>query len=168
MELVGSQNIFILLFSYDFMSLTQYIKKRNLKVSKEPKAVVEKSKSKKLSFVIHEHHARNLHWDLRLEHNGALKSWAVPKEPPMDEKTKRLAIQVEDHPYSYKDFEGTIAEGNYGAGTVKIWDKGEYKAEKFSEKEIIVNFHGKKLKGKYVLIKTSFSKNSWLFFKKKD
>mgnify|MGYP001610396795 CR=1 FL=1 len=147
------------------MSLTSYKQKRNFKKTAEPKAKIKLSKSNKLIFVVHEHHATHLHYDLRLEYNGVLKSWAIPKSPPLDNKTKRLAIQVEDHPYSYKDFEGTIAEGNYGAGQVKIWDKGTYIPEKFSDKEIIIDFKGKKLKGKYVLIKTNYGKNGWLFMR---
>ncbi len=151
------------------MSISTYNKKRDFKQTSEPKGEVKSKKDKELIFVIHDHHASHHHYDLRLEHEGVLKSWAVPKEPPMDDKTKRLAMEVEDHPYSYKDFEGTIPEGNYGAGTVKIWDNGTYVPEKFSDKEIIIDFKGKKLKGKYVLIKTNFgkSKNAWLWFKKK-
>ena len=152
------------------MSLFKYKQKRNLEKSGEPEGKTKKSEYKKLIFVIHEHHASHLHWDLRLEIDGVLKSWAVPKSPPLDEKTKRLAIQVEDHPLSYANFQGIIPEGNYGAGKVKIWDKGNYELEKNSSKEIIFNLHGKKLKGKYVLIKTNFGKNqnSWLWFKMKD
>jgi len=151
------------------MTLIKYKQKRNFKKTKEPKAILKRSKessNKKLIFVVHDHFAKRHHWDLRLEHNGVLKSWAIPKTPPLDNKTKRLAIQVEDHPYDYKDFEGIIPEG-YGAGQVKIWDKGAYIPEKFSDKGIIIDFQGKKLKGKYVLIKTNYQKNGWLFFKKK-
>jgi DNA ligase D-like protein (predicted 3'-phosphoesterase) len=119
-------------------------------------------------FVIHEHHASHLHWDLRLELDGVLKSWAVPKEPPTKSDIKRLAIQVEDHPLSYAKFKGEIPEGSYGAGKVKIWDNGTYELLKNSDKEIKINFHGKKLKGEYVLLKTNYGKQkgkSWLFFK---
>ena len=118
-------------------------------------------------FVIHKHFASHLHWDLRLEMDGVLKSWAVPKEPSTRKGIKRLAIQVEDHSLNYADFEGIIPEGNYGAGKVEIWDSGNYKLLKKSEKEIEFELNGKKLKEKYVLIKTNFGKNkkSWLFFK---
>jgi len=119
-------------------------------------------------FVIHKHFASHLHWDLRLEMDGVLKSWAVPKEPPMTKSVKRLAIQVEDHSLNYADFEGEIPEGNYGAGKVEIWDNGTYELIEKSNKEIKIVLHGKKLKGKYVLVKTNFGKQkgkSWLFFK---
>ena len=119
-------------------------------------------------FVIHKHFASHLHWDLRLEMNGVLKSWAVPKEPPAKKGIKRLAIQVEDHSLNYADFEGKIPEGNYGAGKVEIWDNGTYELISKDEKKIEFDLHGKKLKGKYVLVKTNFGKQkgkSWLFFK---
>ena len=118
-------------------------------------------------YVIQEHHASHLHWDLRLEMNGVLKSWAVPKEPPTDENVKRLAVEVEDHPLEYANFEGTIADGQYGAGEVTIWDKGTYDPVEVQEDKIVVNIHGERLRGEYCLIKTKFQKNSWLFFKKK-
>jgi len=119
-------------------------------------------------FVIHKHFASHLHWDLRLEMDGVLKSWAVPKEPPMTKSVKRLAIQVEDHSLNYADFEGEIPEGNYGAGKVEIWDNGTYELIEKSNKEIKIVLHGKKLKGKFVLVKTKYGKQkgkSWLFFK---
>lgn len=118
-------------------------------------------------YVIQEHHASHLHWDLRLEMDGVLKSWAIPKEPPIDANVKRLAVEVEDHPLEYAAFEGTISEGQYGAGEVKIWDKGTYDPIDIQEGKIIVNVDGAKLKGEYCLIKTKLQKNSWLFFKKK-
>ena len=150
------------------MSLDKYKKKRNLEKSGEPKSKI-KSSGKNI-FVVQEHDASHLHWDFRLEYKGVLKSWAVPKEPPKDTKTKRLAIQVEDHPLDYADFEGEILEG-YGKGTVKIWDKGEYELKNFDDKKIEFKLNGEKLKGNYVLIKTKYnsSKNkknkNWLFFK---
>ena len=149
------------------MSLKIYKAKRNLKKSGEPKRNLKKSKSKKLIFVIHKHKARNLHYDLRLEINGVLKSWAIPKEPPKTKGIKRLAIQVEDHPLDYANFEGTIPEGNYGAGKVEIWDKGKYEMIEKDKKKIEFKLYGKKLKGNYVLIKTDYGKNKkgWLFFK---
>ena len=151
------------------MSLAQYKQKRNLKKSGEPKTKtkIKNSINNKLIFVVHSHFAKQHHYDLRLQINNVLKSWAVPKEPPIDDKTKRLAIQVEDHPLSYSSFQGIIPEGNYGAGKVKIWDKGNYELEKDSSKEIIFNLHGKKLNGKYVLIKTNYQEKGWLFFKMK-
>lgn len=148
------------------MALTKYKQKRNFKKTPEPEGKVKKTKGR--IFVVHDHHASHHHYDLRLEMNGVLKSWAVPKEPPTAKGTKRLAIHVEDHPISYAKFEGTIPEGNYGAGTVKIWDNGTYELINKTEKEIEIEFRGKKLKGKYVLIKTKYGSKpdkSWLFFK---
>ncbi len=119
-------------------------------------------------FVIHEHHATHLHYDLRLEMNSVLKSWALPKSPPIKKGIKRLAIQVEDHALSYAKFEGKIPEGQYGAGIVKIWDKGKYDLIEKDSKKIVFELHGKKLKGKYCLVKTSYGnkpEKSWLFFK---
>jgi len=116
-------------------------------------------------FVIHEHHASHLHWDLRLELDGVLKSWAVPKEPAVAEGIRRLAIQVMDHPLSYADFEGAIPEGSYGAGTVKIWDSGGFSLLERDAKKIVFDMKGKKLSGAYCLLNTG-GKN-WLFFKKK-
>lgn len=123
---------------------------------------------KKKIFVVHEHHASHLHWDLRLEMDGVLKSWAVPKEPPVKEGTKRLAVAVEDHDMSYAGFEGEISEG-YGKGTVKIWDSGAYDIVNQKDSKIIVDFHGKKLKGEYVLVRfKKAGEKDWLFFKKKQ
>lgn len=118
-------------------------------------------------FVIHKHHATNLHYDLRLEINGKLKSWAVPKIPPKTKGTKRLAIQTPDHSIEYAKFKGTIPKGLYGAGKVEIWDNGTFELIEKTSKKIEFKLKGKKLKGKYVLIKTNYGKNkkSWLFFK---
>ena len=119
------------------------------------------------AFVIHEHHASHLHWDLRLEMNGVLKSWALPKIPPRAKGIKRLAIQVDDHALSYGKFEGEIKEG-YGKGIVKIWDNGKYKLIDRKQNKIVFELEGKKLHGKYVLVKTNFGKKpgkSWLFMK---
>jgi DNA ligase D-like protein (predicted 3'-phosphoesterase) len=114
-------------------------------------------------FVLHEHWASHHHFDLRLEMDGVLKSWAVPKDPPLKKGIKRLAIQVEDHPLSYANFEGEIPEGFYGAGKVKIWDKGNYDLVERDEKKIVFVLKGKKLAGKYCLLK--FRDKNWLFFK---
>ena len=117
-------------------------------------------------YVIQKHDASHLHFDLRLEMDGVLKSWAVPKEPPMAHGVKRLAVQVEDHPVSYAGFEGVIPKGEYGAGTVEIWDKGTYRMIDRKENKLIVEINGAKLNGAYVLIRLKNPKN-WLFFKKK-
>ncbi|MBI5027149.1 MAG: 3'-phosphoesterase [Nitrospirae bacterium] len=114
-------------------------------------------------FVVQEHHARHLHWDFRLEKEGILKSWAVPKGPPEKKAIKRLAVQVEDHELSYIDFEGTIAEGLYGAGTVKIWDKGIYTMESESLKRLVFELKGRRLTGKYALV--HLRENQWLLMK---
>lgn len=124
---------------------------------------------KKLIFAVQEHHATHLHWDFRLEMEGTLKSWAVPKEPPLKPGVKRLAVQVEDHEISYANFEGTIPKGSYGAGTVKIWDKGTYKLIEKTKDKFLIGLNGKKMKGKYCLVK--FPKaggKGWLLFKAKQ
>lgn len=149
------------------MVLEKYKEKRDFKKSNEPKGEISINKSKENIFVVHEHHASHLHWDLRLEIDGILKSWAIPKEPSMNPSVKRLAVQVEDHPYNYKDFEGTIPEGQYGAGKVIIWDKGTYEPIDVSDKKMVIKINGKKLKGTYVLVKFK-PPNNWLFFKKKE
>ena len=120
-------------------------------------------------FVVHEHHARHLHWDLRLEMNGVLKSWAVPKGVPLKPGVRRLAIQVEDHPISYIDFEGVIPEGMYGAGRVKIWDKGSFRLVERKPDKLVIEFKGSKLSGLYVLLRAYLAgkKENWLIFKKK-
>lgn len=148
------------------MSLVEYIKKRKFQKTSEPAGKIAKKDSH--IFVIHKHHASHLHWDLRLEMDGVLKSWAVPKEPPVSKNVKRLAVQVEDHPIEYAKFHGVIPEGNYGAGKVEIWDKGKYVLKSRSKKKIEFHLKGKKLKGDYVLIKTSYGSKpgkSWLWFK---
>lgn len=147
------------------MPLLQYKKKRNFKETSEPIGKI-KSSSKKLIFVVQEHHASHLHWDFRLEMDGVLKSWAIPKIPPTTKNIKRLAIPVEDHPLEYATFHGIIPEGNYGAGKVIIWDKGKYSLIEKTSNKIVVELRGKKLNGKYALIKTNYgNKKSWLFFR---
>ncbi len=116
-------------------------------------------------FVIQKHRATHLHYDFRLEMDNVLKSWAVPKEPPTQPGIRRLAVQVEDHELSYVDFEGIIPEGEYGAGTVEIWDKGTYTLKSRDEKIIEFTLDGLKLKGNYALI--NFKENNWLLIKKK-
>jgi DNA ligase D-like protein (predicted 3'-phosphoesterase) len=133
--------------------------------------VVEKysnHKFKRPVYVIQEHHATRLHWDLRFEMNGTLKSWALPKGVPKGNE-KRLAVQVNDHPIEYAAFEGRIPKGGYGAGEVKIFDKGTFKTESYEqEKKIVVSILGKKLKGRYCLLHFKPKENNWLFFKVKD
>jgi len=117
-------------------------------------------------YVMQKHAATHLHYDLRLEMDGVLKSWAVPKEPPTSPGIRRLVVQVEDHPLDYANFEGTIPEGEYGAGEVEIWDKGTYKLIDRKENKLVININGSKLRGTYVLVRFKADKN-WLFFKKK-
>jgi len=116
-------------------------------------------------YVVHRHAAMHLHYDLRLEFDGVLKSWAVPKGPPEESRVKRLAIAVEDHPLEYADFEGVIPEGEYGAGTVEIWDSGTFRLLSKSSKKIEFELNAKKLRGIYGMINTR--ENQWLLFKKR-
>jgi bifunctional non-homologous end joining protein LigD len=135
--------------------LAEYEAKRDFKRTPEPGAKVPRKETKAPRFVVQEHHARRLHWDFRLERDGVLVSWAVPKGVPMDPKTNHLAVHVEDHPLDYIDFAGDIPAGNYGAGKVLIWDSGTYETEKWSDREVMVILHGKRLKGRYVLFRTN-------------
>lgn len=123
-----------------------------------------------LSFVIHEHHASRLHYDVRLEMDGVLRSWAVPKGPSMNPAERRLAVQVEDHPLEYIDFEGIIPLGQYGAGPVVIWDRGTYELLEKKTDRIAIRLKGKKVKGDFavVLLKGRGKGNEWLLMKKKD
>jgi len=163
------------------MSLIRYKEKRNFKSTTEPAG--GKTKGKQLVFVVQKHAASRLHYDFRLEMEGVLKSWAVPKGPSADPSVKRLAMMVEDHPFDYRDFEGTIPEGNYGAGTVIVWDEGTYEpieeieGKKAQDKYLLQQLkkgslkfvlHGKKLKGEWALVRTHQSENSWLLIKHRD
>ena len=118
-------------------------------------------------YVIQEHHASRLHWDLRLEMDGTLKSWALPKEPPRKIGERRLAISVDDHPIGYALFEGEIPHGNYGAGKVKTWDRGTFEIIENTPRKMVVNVHGSRLQGKYCLIHFEPEGKNWLFFKMK-
>jgi DNA ligase D-like protein (predicted 3'-phosphoesterase) len=147
--------------------LDPYFSKRDFNKTKEP--IGNKKTEKGSIFVVQEHHSRRLHFDLRLEKNGALKSWAVPKGIPLEKNKKRLAVEVEDHPIDYAKFEGTIPKGEYGAGTVEIWDKGVFETKNW-ENDLIEFFpKGKKMIGKYILVRLKKDKGkNWLLFKGRD
>ena len=134
--------------------LAEYEAKRDFKNTPEPGARVPRKAAPAPRFVVQEHHARRLHWDFRLERDGVLVSWAVPKGVPPDPKKNHLAVHVEDHPLDYIDFAGDIPAGNYGAGHVSIWDHGTYETEKWSEREVMVVLHGERINGRYVLFRT--------------
>jgi bifunctional non-homologous end joining protein LigD len=147
--------------------LKEYFSKRNFKMTTEPVGGGKKGEEK--SFVVQEHHARRLHYDFRLEKDGVLKSWAVPKGIPQTPNEKRLAVETENHPLEYANFEGTIPEGQYGAGTVRIWDKGSYETKVWDENMIELTLHGQKLKGRYVLVKLKKTGNkNWLLLKGRE
>lgn len=153
------------------MSLKEYQKKRDFKKTKEPAGI--KETGEKHIFVIQKHYASHLHYDFRLELDGVLKSWAVPKGPPKTAKEKRLAVEVEDHPVSYAKFEGTIPEGEYGAGTVEIWDKGVWiplgnPQQQLKKGHLEFELKGKKLSGRWMLIRTQMKakKANWLLIKR--
>ncbi|MBO3804246.1 MAG: 3'-phosphoesterase [Candidatus Brockarchaeota archaeon] len=148
------------------MGLKEYRRKRDFsKTAEPPGGEVGKGGGGEGVFVVQEHRATHLHWDFRLAMDGVLKSWAVPKEPPTTPGIRRLAVQVEDHPLDYADFEGTIPEGEYGAGSVKIWDKGTYEMKERKGGKLLFSLQGKKMKGDYCLLK--FEKaggKNWLLF----
>ncbi|AWH92962.1 ATP-dependent DNA ligase [Dietzia lutea] len=152
-------------------SLAEYRRKRDRRRTPEPfedEVETDRSEGDGPIFVIQEHHARRLHYDLRLEHHGVLASWAVPKNLPTEPKDRRLAVNTEDHPLGYETFEGTIPKGEYGAGHMTIWDRGTYECEKWREDEIIVWLDGDKVSGRYVLVRTSAEKNQWIVQYMKD
>ncbi len=166
------------------MSLTLYKKKRSFTETPEPEGR-KKSSKRGLKFVVQKHDASQLHYDFRLEMEGVMKSWAVPKGPSLNPQDKRLAMMVEDHPYDYRTFEGTIPEGNYGAGTVMVWDEGTYEAfnheeepvktqekillEELEKGDLKFVLNGEKLKGAFALVKMkSRGENTWLLIKKND
>ncbi|HZD95320.1 MAG TPA: DNA polymerase ligase N-terminal domain-containing protein, partial [Candidatus Sulfotelmatobacter sp.] len=156
------------------MSLEEYRRKRVFSRTPEPpdKAANEEGNR----FFIQRHSARRLHYDLRLEMDGVLKSWALPNGPTLDPTMKRLAVHVEDHPLDYGSFEGTIPSGNYGAGSVTLWDRGTYEwlgpktpEEQWKSGDLKLRFHGHKIVGEFALVRTNRSKGKdWLLIKKKD
>ncbi len=163
------------------MALEEYRRKRNFNQTPEPQGAVTPKKARERFFCVQKHLASHLHYDFRLEHNGVLLSWAVPKGPSLDPKTKRLAMQVEDHPIEYGDFEGVIPEG-YGAGIVMLWDRGTWTPEAedvdaaLKKGDLKFTLNGYKLKGSWVLVRTSGrypgarggANRSWLLIKHRD
>src|SRR5436305_3038184 len=138
--------------------LREYKRKRDFKATPEPGSVDRQQSTvnpaEQPRFVIQEHSATRLHWDLRLEHDGTLLSWAIPNGIPQDPKENRKGVHTEDHPLEYLDFEGVIPKGSYGAGTMKIWDRGTYEPEKVRDREVIAEFHGERVRGRYALFQT--------------
>jgi bifunctional non-homologous end joining protein LigD len=143
--------------------LAEYRARRDFSKTPEPAPQIAEGGGNR--FVVQEHHASHLHWDFRLEHEGVLASWAIPKGPPEQPGVRRLAVRTEDHPVSYIDFEGSIPEGEYGAGTVIIWDRGTYEAEEWTDKTIAFTLDGQRLQGRYVLIHTG--DDNWIMLKRK-
>jgi bifunctional non-homologous end joining protein LigD len=170
-------------------SLTEYKRKRDFRITAEPDGRVSPRRSTArrggLAFVVQKHAASHLHYDLRLELDGVMRSWAVPKGPSRDPAEKRMAVQVEDHPMAYNSFEGTIPKGEYGGGTVMLWDQGTYTADELPPGEdpeafiagelergkLSFTFHGERLRGSYALVRTRRSdggKAQWLLIKHRD
>ncbi len=155
-------------------ALDDYRRKRDFRSTPEPEPAPPLARADDV-FVVHRHEARNLHYDLRLEHAGVLKSWAVPRGFSFDPAEKRLAVRTEDHPLEYEHFHGRIPKGQYGAGTMQIWDRGRYELvkiptweEAMARGELKVRLHGRRLRGEWHLVRTQQAKNSWLLFKSKD
>jgi len=168
-------------------ALALYRAKRDFKTTPEPNGKSPVGRGQYPRFVVQKHDATQLHYDFRLEMEGVLKSWAVPKGPSLNPDDKRLAMMVEDHPYDYRTFEGTIPAGNYGAGTVMVWDEGTYEAMAFEKEstkdqekillaelekgDVKIVLHGEKLQGAFALVKirgNNRGENAWLLIKKKD
>jgi bifunctional non-homologous end joining protein LigD len=159
--------------------LAEYNRKRDFSRTREPEGRVPKKTGKQLQFVIQKHAASHLHYDFRLELDGVMKSWAVPKGPSLDPAVRRLAMEVEDHPISYNTFEGTIPEGEYGGGTVMLWDRGTYEAEDgggveslrrgYEKGDLKITMHGKRLRGSWVLVRMNRpGRPQWLLIKHRD
>ena len=152
--------------------LAEYRRKRRFDVTPEPAGRPGRRSARKLAFVVQKHRASHLHYDLRLEHDGAMLSWAVPKGPSFDPRVKRLAMMTEPHPIEYNDFEGVIPEAEYGGGTVMIWDRGTWEPEvpdvgrALAKGDLKLRLHGKKLKGSWVLVHTDGRR--WLLIKHRD
>jgi len=159
--------------------LAEYNRKRDFSRTGEPEGKVPKTQGKALHFVIQKHAASHLHYDFRLELDGVMKSWAVPKGPSLDPSVRRLAMEVEDHPISYNTFEGTIPAGEYGGGTVMLWDRGTYDAEDgggaeslrrgYTKGDLKITLAGKRLRGSWVLVRMNRpGRPQWLLIKHRD
>ena len=152
--------------------LDEYNRKRRFDVTPEPAGKPRRTRKKALQFVIQKHRATSLHYDFRLEHDGVMLSWAVPKGPSLDPATKRFAMQTEDHPIDYNRFEGVIPEGEYGGGTVMIWDHGTWEPEvadvdaALAKGDVKFTLYGKKLRGSWVLVR--MRQRQWLLIKHRD
>ena len=155
-----------------FGKLAEYNRKRRFEVTPEPAGRPRRAKKEKLEFVVQKHRASRLHYDFRLEHDGVMLSWAVPKGPSLDPSNKRFAMQTEDHPIEYNEFEGVIPEGEYGGGTVMIWDRGTWIPEvedverALAKGDLKFTLHGKKLRGSWVLVR--MRPRQWLLIKHRD
>jgi bifunctional non-homologous end joining protein LigD len=144
--------------------LSEYRRKRKFSETPEPRGD-DRGAGEEARFVVQQHNATRLHWDLRLEHAGTLASWALPRGIPLDPDEDRLAVRTEDHPLEYLEFEGTIPKGEYGAGEMEIWDQGTYEAEKFEPAKVVADFHGERLRGRYALFRIAKPRernDSWL------
>ena len=155
-----------------FGRLAEYNRRRRFDLTPEPSGKIGKKKEQEREFVIQKHRATALHYDFRLEHDGVMLSWAVPKGPSLDPSNKRFAMQTEDHPIEYNQFEGVIPEGEYGGGTVMIWDRGTWEPEvndvdaALAKGDLKFKLHGKKLKGSWVLVR--MRQRQWLLIKHRD
>ena len=155
-----------------FGRLAEYNRKRRFEVTPEPAGKQGRAREKALEFVVQKHRASRLHYDFRLEHDGVMLSWAVPKGPSLDPANKRFAMQTEDHPIEYNQFEGVIPEGEYGGGTVMIWDRGTWEPEvkdvdaALAKGDVKFTLHGKKLRGSWVLVR--MRDRQWLLIKHRD
>src|SRR6476659_10059874 len=142
--------------------LAEYGRKRDFSKTSEPGPKPRRRKKGKPRFVVQEHSARRLHWDLRLEHDGVAASWAIPNGIPEDPAENRKAVHTEDHPLSYLEWEGEIPAGEYGAGTMTIWDSGTYEAEKWRDDEVIATFRGERVQGRYALFRAGRDPKDWM------
>lgn len=155
-----------------FGKLAEYNRRRRFDVTPEPAGKMKRTKKKEREFVIQKHRATSLHYDFRLEHDGVMLSWAVPKGPSLDPANRRFAMQTEDHPIEYNQFEGVIPEGEYGGGTVMIWDRGTWEPEvedvdqALAKGDLKFTLHGQKLRGSWVLVR--MRERQWLLIKHRD